>query len=59
ADTTARDYPATIALKDIYNEPGVPVSLFFVPGTAELIRWRNIFFGDQLKTALEKLNTDQ
>jgi thiol:disulfide interchange protein DsbD len=59
ADTTARDYPATIALKDIYNEPGVPVSLFFVPGTAEPIRWRNIFFGDQLKTALEKLNTDQ
>jgi len=28
ADTTAKDYPATLALKNKYNEPGVPVTIF-------------------------------
>ena len=53
ADTTDRDYEATKALKNIYNEPGVPVSILFVPG--EALRWRQIRFADSLKTALEKL----
>jgi thiol:disulfide interchange protein DsbD len=54
ADTTLRDYPATIALKELYNEPGVPVSILFVPGTDEPVRWRGLAFGDELKSALEK-----
>ncbi|MFH1369970.1 MAG: thioredoxin family protein [Planctomycetota bacterium] len=55
ADTTLKDYPATIALKEIYNEPGVPVSILLVPGEEESIRWRGIAFGDELKAALEQL----
>jgi thiol:disulfide interchange protein len=55
ADTTAKDYPATKALKDIYNEPGVPVSMLFLPGQKEPIRWRDKTFGDELKSHLEKL----
>ncbi|MFA5239970.1 MAG: thioredoxin family protein [Phycisphaerae bacterium] len=55
ADTTARDYPATKALKDIYNEPGVPVSMLFMPGEKEPIKWRDKAFGDELKALLEKM----
>ncbi len=55
ADTTAKDYPASKALKDIYNEPGVPVSMLFLPGQKEPVRWRGKAFGDELKTLLEKL----
>jgi thiol:disulfide interchange protein len=54
ADTTLKDYPATKALKEIYNEPGVPVSILLVPGQ-EPMRWRGIAFGDELKEKLEKL----
>jgi thiol:disulfide interchange protein len=55
ADTTVRDYPATLALKNVYNEPGVPVSMLFVPGKNEPVRWRNMSFADELKALLEKL----
>jgi len=55
ADTTAKDAPATLALKNIYNEPGVPVSLLFVPGRKEPMRWRGILFADELKTSLNRL----
>lgn len=55
ADTTVSDYPATIALKEIYNEPGVPVNILLVPGQDEPKRWRGLSFGDELKSALEKL----
>ncbi|MHC4531595.1 MAG: thioredoxin family protein, partial [Planctomycetota bacterium] len=55
ADTTTKDLPATKALKDIYNEPGVPVSILFVPGEKESVRWRGISFADELKSYLEKL----
>ena len=55
ADTTVKDYPATIALKNVYNEPGVPVTILFVPAKQESLRWRGMAFGDQLKTHLEKL----
>jgi len=55
ADTTARDYPATIDLKEVYAEPGVPVTIFFGPGSDEPIKWRGFSFGDQLKSVLEKL----
>jgi thiol:disulfide interchange protein DsbD len=55
ADTTAKDYPATKALKNVYREPGVPVSMFFAPGRTEPIRWRDKSFADQLKALLQKL----
>lgn len=55
ADTTAKDYPATKALKNIYNEPGVPVSILFLPSQKEPVKWRSKTFGDELKTLLEKL----
>ena len=58
ADTTVKDYPATFALKNVYNEPGVPVSMLFVPGEKNPIRWRSMFFADELKTRLEELNTE-
>ena len=35
ADTTLDTYPATLALKNKYNEPGVPVTILFLPGTDE------------------------
>jgi len=55
ADTTLKDYPATIALKGIYDEPGVPVSILLVPGQNEPKRWRGLYFGDELKSTLEQL----
>lgn len=58
ADTTVKDYPATSALKNIYNEPGVPVSILFVPGEKEPIRWRSISFANELKALLEKLSSE-
>ena len=55
ADTTTKDMPATYALKNIYNEPGVPISILFIPGQNDAIRWRSLTFADQLKKFLEKL----
>ena len=59
ADTTIRDYPATLALKNVYNEPGVPVSMLFVPGNAEPARWRGLAFADDLKKRLQQLAGQQ
>ncbi len=55
ADTTAKDYPATLALKNKYNEPGVPVSIFFIPGAEEPVKFHEIFFAGKLKELLQKL----
>jgi len=55
ADTTEKDFPATLSLKNVYNEPGVPVSMLFVPGKKEPIRWRGILFVDELKKSLVSL----
>jgi thiol:disulfide interchange protein DsbD len=55
ADTTLKDYPATIALKEIYDEPGVPVTILLLPGQAPSQRWRGLAFADELKSALENL----
>jgi thiol:disulfide interchange protein DsbD len=55
ADTTTKDLPATLDLKNVYNEPGVPVSILFTPGRKEPVRWRSISFADELKSTLEKL----
>ena len=54
-DTTTKDMPATIALKDVYHEPGVPVSILYLPGEDEPIRWRQMAFGDELKAHLETI----
>jgi len=56
ADTTEKDFPATLALKNVYNEPGVPVSMLFEPGKKEPTRWRGILFADELKKALKELS---
>ncbi|MFQ6034896.1 MAG: cytochrome c biogenesis protein CcdA [Sedimentisphaerales bacterium] len=56
ADTTEKNFPATLALKNVYNEPGVPVSMLFAPGEREPIRWRGILFADELKKALNELS---
>jgi len=55
ADTTVKDFPATLDLKNLYNEPGVPVSMLFIPGRAEPLRWRGLAFGDELKINLQEL----
>jgi thiol:disulfide interchange protein DsbD len=48
ADTTHRGTAATRALKETYNEPGVPVSILLLPGREEPVRWRGKDFGDEL-----------
>jgi len=54
ADTTSKNSPATIALKNTYNEPGVPVTILLLPDKKETIRWHSKFFADELKEHLEK-----
>jgi thiol:disulfide interchange protein DsbD len=55
ADTTSRGTPATRALKETYNEPGVPVTVLLLSGKDEPIRWKNLDFAEQLKERLESL----
>jgi len=55
ADTTLADYPAAIALKNKYEEPGVPVSILYIPGRQEPVRLTEIFFAKKLKGLLKKL----
>jgi thiol:disulfide interchange protein len=55
ADTTLDDYPATLALKNKYNEPGVPVTILFLPGEQEPVRLREILFKEKLKELLQQL----
>jgi thiol:disulfide interchange protein DsbD len=57
ADTTEKHFPATIALQEIYNEPGVPVTMLFVLGKEEPLKWRGILFASELKEQLQKLET--
>jgi thiol:disulfide interchange protein len=55
ADTTEKNFPATIALEQVYHEPGVPVTMLFIPGEKEPLRWRGIFFTKELKQHLQQL----
>jgi thiol:disulfide interchange protein len=58
ANTTKIDSEAARALKNIYNEPGaVPVSVLRIPGEKEPIKWHKIFFADELKEALQNINS--
>jgi thiol:disulfide interchange protein len=54
-DTTKATQPATHDLSNIYKEPGVPVTLLFLPGETGPVRLRGLFFADELKELLEKL----
>ncbi|MHC4680453.1 MAG: cytochrome c biogenesis protein CcdA [Planctomycetota bacterium] len=54
-DTTEGHQPATLDLKNIYGEPGVPVSILWLPGRAEPVRLHKLFFADELSDILEKL----
>jgi thiol:disulfide interchange protein DsbD len=55
ADTTETNQPATLDLKNVYNEPGVPVSILLLPGQKEPTRLRELFFDDRLRGLLENL----
>jgi thiol:disulfide interchange protein DsbD len=55
ADTSEQGMPATNAMKNIYKEPGVPVTILLLPGRDEPERFHKIFFAKQLKAQLEKL----
>ena len=56
ADTTVQNYPATIALKDIYGETGgIPVTIIFIPGQDEPVRLRGSSFADELEQLLKGL----
>jgi thiol:disulfide interchange protein DsbD len=52
---TLVDIPATLALKNKYDEPGVPVTILFLPGVEEPVRLHEIFFAGKLKELLKKL----
>jgi len=54
-DTTQAKQAATLDLKNIYNEPGVPVTILFLPGRAEPVRLHELFFDDELRDLLEPL----
>ena len=56
ADTTANDGPATLALKNKYNEL-VPVTILFLPGVEESVRLHEIFFAGKLKEILKELHS--
>jgi thiol:disulfide interchange protein DsbD len=54
-DATWAENPATIALKDVYNEPGVPVTIVHVPGKTEPTRLHGLVIGNELKKTLKEL----
>lgn len=54
-DTTRQDQPATLALKNEYNEPGVPVTIVLLPGRDKPVRFHELFFADKLKELLKSL----
>jgi thiol:disulfide interchange protein len=55
ADTTLENDTASIDLKNKYNEPGVPVTILYIPGSKEPARFNEIFFANKLKEILKTL----
>jgi len=55
ADTTLRDYPATIDLRDVYREPGVPVTILLLPDNPEPVRLPGVLIRKHLTKELTKL----
>jgi len=59
ADTTVKDSPAALDFKSVYGELSLPVSILFLPGEKEPVRWRaKFFFAKELKTHLKKLSSE-
>jgi thiol:disulfide interchange protein len=58
ADTTLEYYQASIDLKNKYKEP-VPVTILYIPGEQEPVRFNEIFFAKKLKQLLENLPSKQ
>ena len=54
ADTTEKSSPATAALKDTYDEPGVPVSILLLPD-ADPIRMHGPWFAKRLQELLTNI----
>jgi thiol:disulfide interchange protein len=58
-DTTESNQRATIDLSELYKEPGVPVTILFLPGKSEPVHIHGLFFANELKALLEKLPDKQ
>jgi len=54
-DTTEAKQVATLDLKNVYNEPGVPVTILWLPESTDPVRLRGLFFDDELRELLEAL----
>jgi thiol:disulfide interchange protein len=54
-DTTEAKQAATLDLKNVYSEPGVPVTILWLPGQTEPVRLHELFFQDELKDLLQPL----
>jgi len=55
ADTTKYDYPATKALKGVYDEPAVPVTVLLLPGKTSPIKLRGNLIKNELMKNLQTL----
>jgi thiol:disulfide interchange protein DsbD len=55
ADTTQENHPATLDLKNVYKEPGIPVTVLFLPQKEQDQRFHDLFFAKELKKLLEEL----
>ena len=55
ADTTEYDYPAAKALKEIYNEPAVPVTVLLLPGNNTPVKLPGNLIGAKLREYLQSL----
>jgi thiol:disulfide interchange protein len=55
ADTTRFDYPASKALKEIYNEPAIPVTVLLLPDSDTPIKLAGNLIGKKLAEYLKKL----
>lgn len=55
ADTTRFDYPAAAALKEMYNEPAVPVTILLLPGQDTPIKLRGNLIRNKLIENLQTL----
>jgi len=54
-DTTRDTQPANRDLQNIYNEPGVPVTILWLPEQTEPVKFHELLFADKLKELLEVL----
>ncbi len=54
-DTTDYTLPASVDLKNVYNEPGVPVTVIWLPGEKEPIKLRGIISKKDVMDVLERI----